>query len=89
MDWITSKVLNKILQLHFPLSFDVGAVHVCVEKDDGKCQDEDRVWVLKLADECRVAHAVSLTVRKKEVDPHVELRDAEKRAQGQMRVKAT
>lgn len=71
--WITSKVLDKILQLHLPLSFDVGAVHVCVEKDDGKCQDEDSVWVLKLADKYRVAHAVSLTVRKKEVHTPVEL----------------
>lgn len=62
---VTSEILDKILQLHLPLCFDVRTVHVRVEEDDGKCQDEDRVWVLKLTDERWVAHAVSLTVRKR------------------------
>lgn len=32
----TSKVLNKVLQLHLPLRLDVGTVHVSVEEDDCK-----------------------------------------------------
>lgn len=89
LDRITSKVLDKILQFHFPLCFDVGAVHVCVEEDDGKCQDEDCVWVLKLTDKRRVAHAVSLAARQKEGHTHVELSNAEKSRQGEMKAKAT
>lgn len=45
---LTSEVLDEVLQLHFALRLDVGAVHVRVEQDDGKGQDEDGVWVPEL-----------------------------------------
>ncbi len=32
----TSQVFDEVVQLHLPLRFDIGAVHVCVEEDDGK-----------------------------------------------------
>lgn len=56
----TSQILHKVLQLHLPLWLYVRAIHVCVEKDDGKCQDEDRVWVTKLPHHARIADAVAL-----------------------------
>lgn len=57
----TSKVLNKVFQLHLPLRLDVGTVHVCIEEDDGKGQDEDGVGVPELSYHTRVADAVALT----------------------------
>ena len=65
-DWCysTSEIFDKVLQLHLPLWFDVGAVHVCVEEDDGEGQDEDSVWVLELSDQDRVTHTVPLTGRR-------------------------
>lgn len=57
----TSKVLNKVFQLHLPLRLDVGAVHVCIEEDDGKGQDEDCVGVPELSNHTRVADTVALT----------------------------
>lgn len=60
----TSKVLHEVLQLHLPLRLDVGAVHVCVEEDDGKCQDEDSVWVPELPHHTGVADAVALAARR-------------------------
>lgn len=65
MCMVTSEVLNEILQFHLPLCLDIRTVHVCVEENNGKCQDEDRVRVLKLTDERWVAHTVSLTVKKR------------------------
>ena len=62
--WLTSQVLDEVLELHLPLRLDVGAVHVRVEEDDGEGQDEDGVWVLELADQHRVAHAVPLTAQR-------------------------
>lgn len=59
----TSKVLNKVLKLHLPLRLDVGAVHVCVEEDDGKGQDKDGVGIPELADHARVTDAVALAIR--------------------------
>lgn len=61
--WLTSEVLDKVLQLHFALWFDIGAVHVCVEQDDGEGQDEDGIWVPKLSDHPRVADTVPLAGR--------------------------
>lgn len=60
----TSKVLNKVLQLHLPLRLDVGAVHVGVEEDDGKGQDEDGVGVPELSHHTRVADAVALAAKR-------------------------
>lgn len=57
----TSKVFNKVFQLHLPLRLDVRAVHVCVEEDDGKGQDEDCVRVPELSHHTRIADAVALT----------------------------
>lgn len=57
---LTSQILDEVLQLHLPLRFDVGAVHVCVEQDDGKGQDENGVYVLDLPNHPRVADAVPL-----------------------------
>lgn len=56
---LTSQVLDEVLQLHL-LRFDVGAVHVCAEQDDGKGQDENGVWVPELPNHPRVADAVPL-----------------------------
>ncbi len=39
----TSQILDKVLKFHLALQLDVGAVHVCVEEDDGESQDEDGV----------------------------------------------
>lgn len=61
----TSEVLNKVLQLHLPLRLDVGTVHVRVEEDDGKRQDEDGVGVPELSHHARVADAVTLTKKMK------------------------
>lgn len=61
----TSQVLDEIIQLHLAFCFDVGAVHVCVEEDDGEGQDEDGVWVLKLPHQCWITYAVPLTTRSK------------------------
>lgn len=58
----TSKVFNKVFQLHLPLRLDIGAVHVCVQQDDCKGQDEDCVRVPELSHHTRVADAVALTV---------------------------
>lgn len=57
----TSQIFDKVLQLHLPLRLDIGAVHVSVEEDDGKGQNEDGVWVPELAHHTRVADAVALT----------------------------
>lgn len=66
---LTSKVLDEVLQLHLSLRFDVGAVHVCVEQDDGKCQDENGVWVPELPNHPGVADTVPLARgREKEQD---------------------
>lgn len=59
----TSKVLNKVLQLHLPLRLDIGAVHVSVEEDDGKGQNEDGVGVPELSHHTRVADAVALAAK--------------------------
>lgn len=61
--WLTSEVLDKVLQLHFALWLDIGAVHVCVEQDDGEGQDEDGVWVPELSHHPRVADTVPLAGR--------------------------
>lgn len=58
---ITSQIFNKVLQLHLPLWLDIGAVHVSVEEDDGKSQNEDGVRVPELAHHSGVADAVALT----------------------------
>ncbi len=60
----TSEVLNKVLQFHLPLRLDVGAVHVRVEEDDGKGQDEDGVGVPELSHHTRVANAVALAAKR-------------------------
>lgn len=62
----TSQILDEVLQFHFPLSFDVGAVHVCVEEDYGKGQDEDGVRVLELPNQGWITHTVSLTAKETE-----------------------
>ena len=62
---LTSQVLDEVLQLHLPLGFDVGAVHVRVEEDDGKGQDKDGVGVSELTHHARVADAVTLTASMK------------------------
>lgn len=67
--WLTSEVLDKVLQLHFALWLDIGAVHVCVEQDDGEGQDEDGVWVPELAYEGRVTDTVPLAVRQEGSSP--------------------
>lgn len=61
--WLTSEVLDKVLQLHFALWLDIGAVHVCVEQDDGEGQDEDGVWVPELSHHPRIADTVPLAGR--------------------------
>lgn len=58
----TSQVFDEVLQLHLPLGFDVGAVHVSVEEDDGERQDEDGVRIPELPHHCGVADAVALAV---------------------------
>lgn len=62
----TSQVFDEVLQLHLPLGFDVGAVHVSVEEDDGECQDEDGVRIPELPHHCGVADAVALAGMGKE-----------------------
>lgn len=59
---LTSKVSDKVFQHHLPVRLDVGAVHVGVEKNDGKGQDEDGVWVVELLHHLGVTHAVALAV---------------------------
>lgn len=61
----TSKVLYKVLQLHLSLGLDVRTVHVCVEEDDGKGQDEYGVRVPELSHHTRVADAVTLAAKRK------------------------
>lgn len=61
--WLTSEVLDKVLQLHLALRLDIGAVHVCVEQDDREGQDEDGVWVPELPYHPRVADTVPLAGR--------------------------
>lgn len=61
--WLTSEVLDKVLQLHLALRLDIGAVHVCVEQNDGEGQDEDGVWVPELPYHSRVADTVPLAGR--------------------------
>lgn len=57
---VTSQVFDEVLQLHLPLGFDVGAVHVSVEEDDGERQDEDGVRIPELPHHRGVADAVAL-----------------------------
>lgn len=57
---LTSQIAYEVLQQHLAVWLDVGAVHVSVEKDDGKGQDEDGVRVMKLLHHIRVAHTVPL-----------------------------
>lgn len=57
---LTSQVPDKVLQHHLTIWLDVGAVHVGVEEDDGKGQDEDGVRVVELLHHLGVAHAVAL-----------------------------
>lgn len=57
---LTSQIANEVLQHHLPVRLDVGAVHVRIEEDDCKGQDEDGVRVVKLLDHIWVTHAVSL-----------------------------
>lgn len=57
---LTSEVLDEVLQLHFPLGLDIGAVHVGVQQDDGEGQDENGVWVPELPHHPGVADAVAL-----------------------------
>lgn len=56
----TSQILDEILQFHLPLSFDIGTVHICVQQDYGKGQDEDGIWVLELPNQRWITHTVSL-----------------------------
>lgn len=49
-DSLTPQVLDKVFELHLPLWFDIGAVHVRVEEDDSEGQDKDGVWILELPD---------------------------------------
>lgn len=58
---LTSQIADEVLQQHLPVRLDVGAVHVGVEQDDGKGQNEDGVRVVELLHHVRVAHAVALT----------------------------
>lgn len=57
---LTSQIANEVLQHHLPVRLDVGAVHVRIEEDDCKGQDEDGVRVVKLLDHIWVTHAVPL-----------------------------
>lgn len=57
---LTSEVLDEVLQLHLSLWLDVGAVHVCVEEDDGEGQDEDGVRVPELSHYRGVTDTVAL-----------------------------
>lgn len=59
----TSEVFNKVFQFHLPFRFDVGAVHVSVEEDDGKGKDENGVRVPELSQHDRVADAIALTAK--------------------------
>lgn len=60
---LTPQIANEVFQHHLAVGFDVGAVHVCVEEDDGKSQDEDSVRILELAHQYRVTHTIPLTER--------------------------
>lgn len=59
---LTSQIANEVLQQHLSVGLDVGTVHVGVEQNDGKGQDEDGVRVVELLHHIGVAHAVTLTV---------------------------
>lgn len=63
---LTSQIPYEVLQQHLPVGLNIRAVHVGVEQNDGKGQDEDGVWIVKLLHHIRVAHAVPLTVGVKE-----------------------
>lgn len=65
IDALTSQVAYEVIQAHFALGFDVGRVHVSVEEDHSKCQDEDSVWVVKLLHYIWIAHTVPLAVEEK------------------------
>ncbi len=56
----TSQILDEVLKFHLALQLDVGAVHVCVEENDGESQDEDGVRVSELTHHIRVTDAVAL-----------------------------
>lgn len=58
---LTPQVLDEVIKFHLPLRLDAGAVHVGVQKDDGKGQDEDGVRVPELAHQRSIAHTVTLT----------------------------
>lgn len=64
---MTSEVAYEVLEEHLALRFNVRAVHVSVEQDDGKGQDEDSVGVVELLHHIRVTHTVPLTA-KREID---------------------
>lgn len=60
---LTPQVFDEVIQLHLPLCFNAGTVHVRIEKDDGKSQDEDGVRIPKLAHQWSIAYTVALAGR--------------------------
>lgn len=64
----TSQILDEIFEFHFPLRLHIGAVHVSVEEDDGKSQDEDGVWVLELPNQGGIADTIPLTKDKNKIE---------------------
>lgn len=70
---LTSEVAYEVLQQHLAVGLDVGTVHVGVEQNDGKGQDEDGVWVMKLLHHVGVAHAVPLTASVTELEKSINI----------------
>lgn len=60
---VTSQIAYEVVETHFALRFDVGGVHVRVEEDHSKRQDEDGVRVMELLHHIGVTHAVPLAAK--------------------------
>lgn len=60
---LTSHILDKLLQFHFPLDLDTVVMKVSVEHDDGECQEEHCIRVLEVLYKVRVALAVAVSER--------------------------
>lgn len=59
----TSQVSYKVGEFHFPFSFDVFIVEVCVEHDGGERQQEDGVRSMKLSRCLHIALTVTISKR--------------------------
>jgi len=59
----TSKVSNEVVKLHLAFRLDVGIMQVCVEHNDGKCNQKNSVRRLELRHFVSIAAAVATSKR--------------------------